>query len=187
MKRKIALIAATAIALGTVAVADGWQARGGHGEGYGHMMERGEGPGGVGRGPMGQMPDFAELDANGDGKLTVDDFAARRAARMAAIDTDGDGAITAEEFAAHAAEQASARAAEMFARLDADGDGVLSADAFAMMNRGPGPERMLDRADTDGDGAVSEAEFDAALERMASMSERGFGMGERRGGRHGHN
>ena len=172
MKRTIAVIAVACATLATVAVAAGATDRAEGGAGIERLMGRGEGHGAFGRGPMGEIPSFAELDADGDGQITAADIEARRAARLAEIDANGDGGIDVDEFTAHAAARASARASEMFARLDADGDGVLSADAIAMLAGGPGPQRMLDRADSDNSGGVSEAEFDAAMERLAEMGPR---------------
>ncbi|PWK55035.1 EF-hand domain-containing protein [Silicimonas algicola] len=124
-------------------------------------------------GPM----DFATLDADGSGEITVEDMEAMRANRFAEFDTNGDGNVTLEEFTAHAQAKAAERAGEMFGRLDADGDGNLSRDALeARMGRGGPGARMIDRFDTDNSGGVSQEEFDAAKERMT----------ERRGMRGGH-
>jgi hypothetical protein len=70
-----------------------------------------------------QMPDYSELDTDGDGKVTAEEFHAFRASRMQAhaaegrkmkhaadapafedLDLDADGSLSAEEFAAHHAE-----------------------------------------------------------------------------------
>jgi len=48
---------------------------------------------------------------------------------FAEIDADGDGAVTQDEFTAAMADRAASRAAATFNRLDADGDGILSRDA----------------------------------------------------------
>ncbi|MEL7026781.1 MAG: EF-hand domain-containing protein [Pseudomonadota bacterium] len=123
--------------------------------------------------------EFSDLDASGDGILTVEDFEARQDARFAEMDANGDGSVDAAEFAAFAAAQASERAAERFDRLDADGDGLLSRDVLeARQSRGRGIERMIERFDTDGDGGLSEAEFDTAREEMR---DRRGGKGGRRG------
>ncbi len=126
--------------------------------------------------------DFATLDADGDGKITLAELEAYRAARVTEIDTDKDGKISAAELSAmHMARmqaRADAMAARMIERHDADGDGLLTAAEFVTP---PAPQRMFDRADTDGDGALTAAEIEAAKERMA---QRGEGRGKGHG--HGH-
>lgn len=156
------LLAATAIVAGAgMAVAQG--------PGMGKDMGRG-----------GPKMDFATLDVDGSGEITVEDLEAKRAERFAQFDTDGDGTVTQEEFIAHAQAQAGERAAEMFARLDADGDGTLSRDVLeGRMNGGPNP-RLITRLDTDGSGGVSEEEFEAAQAKFAERRQGGH-SGERGG------
>ena len=139
-----------------------------------------------GPGSGGERPTFEELDMDGSGEITAEDFAMRRDSRFAEVDTDGDGSVTEAEFLAAAAERAGERAARMFARLDADGDGVLSRDALeARGGRGGGGERMLSRLDEDGSGGVSAEEFEAGMEkfaeRRAKRGKRGGGDGWGRG------
>ena len=131
------------------------------------------------RGPGPRM-DFATLDADGSGEIDASDLEALRQARFAEIDTNGDGKVTQEEFVAHAAARSSERAAEMFARLDADGDGSLSRDALESRGRGNMGERLIQRADADGSGGVSQEEFDAAMERFAERRGGGKHGGKRR-------
>lgn len=123
-----------------------------------------------GHGPRGHMEflDFDKIDANADGKITQDEIAAFRKARVDAADADKDGFLSAEELAAmHLAamtERANGMAAKMIERHDADGDGKLTA---AEMAAPPMPERMFDRLDTDKDGAISKDEAEAAKARFA--------------------
>ena len=59
-----------------------------------------EGPGGMGMmrgGPMAGL-DFAAVDADKDGKITVAEMTAHRAARFAAADTDKDGKLSRAEM-----------------------------------------------------------------------------------------
>lgn len=119
-------------------------------------------------GMMGDRPGFAELDADGSGQITVEDFEMLRAARFAAFDTDGDGQVSRTEFEAEASGRAAERAGEMFVILDVDGDGILSRDVLEMRGGAMGP-RMIERLDTDGDGSVSAEEFEAAGSRRAGM------------------
>jgi len=142
--------------------------------------------GGEGRmGMMGDRPGFAELDADGSGQITVEDFETLRAARFAAFDGDGDGQVSRAEFEAEASGRAAERAGEIFMMLDADGDGVLSRDVLEMRGGAMGP-RMIARLDTDGDGSVSVEEFEAAGSRRAGMHD-GMHDGMRDGQRNGMN
>ena len=118
-------------------------------------------------------PDFATLDADGDGILTQEEMESRGAARFAEADTDGDGGLSADELTAAAAARAAERTARMLERLDTNGDGLLQ--QTEMQPRGDRAGKMFERMDTDGDGGISEAEFDAARARLM----------ERRGERHG--
>ncbi|MCV6593204.1 MAG: calcium-binding protein [Silicimonas sp.] len=128
-----------------------------------------------GHGFEGARPTFEELDVDGSGEITAEDFAALRENRFATMDADGSGDVTKDEFTAAAAARAGERAGARFDRLDADGDGVLSRDVLeSQRGRGMGA-RMLSRIDTDNSGGVSAEEFETAMERM----------GERRGKRKG--
>lgn len=119
---------------------------------------------GAGAGPMAM---FEAADADKDGKVTPDEMAALRTARIASLDADSDGFVTREEMTAYQLEAArsriTARVDAMFTRLDADGDGRLGAPE--LLARGT-PERMFERLDRDGDGAVSKAEAEMARARM---------------------
>ena len=121
-----------------------------------------------------ERPDFATLDLNGDGGITLEEMQAQGAAWFAEADTDGDGALSVAEMTAAAQARAADRAAQMLERLDANGDGLLQQSEMQPRG-GAGMERMFSRLDSNEDGTITEAEFAAAKERF----------GERRGGRHG--
>lgn len=110
---------------------------------------------------------FAEIDANGDGKVTLEELAAHRAALFATADTNGDGSLDADELAARElarfTESLPERTARMIERQDDNGDGRLQA---AEIGQGPMEDHFA-RIDTDDDGAVSKAEAEAAAERLA--------------------
>lgn len=111
---------------------------------------------------------FEELDVDGSGEITTEDFQQLREARFAEMDANGDGSVTIEEFTAAQAARASERATDTFERLDADGDGLLSRDVLE--NRGRGDRmgtRMLTRFDTDNSGGLSAEEFDEARARIS--------------------
>lgn len=125
---------------------------------------------------------FAELDTNGDGTISAEEFAAG-ANRFARADTNGDGLLTAEELAAAGEERAAHRAERMIARLDQNGDGALSEDEITSRRD---PSRMFDRLDANDDGAVSAEEFaDARMGghggKPSGRHDGGFG-GKRHGG-----
>lgn len=141
----------------------------------------GHGPGDMGM--MGPMFDFAQIDANADGKVTKEELAAHRAARAAALDADKDGKISAAELQTQIEARMAARAADMAAHMiemrDTDGDGALSAAELAEPTMGQMGDMMFDRADADDDGAITEDEVAAVRERMAERMEgRGHGMGQ---------
>ena len=126
-------------------------------------------------------PDFATLDANGDGVVTMAELQAQGDARFAARDTNGDGALSAAELQAAGAEHAAERAARMLERLDANGDGLLQQSELQARG-GDRMAQMFDRADANDDGAISEAEFAAAKERRREGGRRhGEGRGPRGG------
>ena len=116
---------------------------------------------------------FAELDANGDGTLTADEFAAGTD-RFARADANGDGLLTVEEIEASGQDRAAKRAERMMARFDANKDGALSKDEITSRRD---PARMFGRLDANDDGAVTAEEF-----AEARMRDHG---GKRGGKRHG--
>ena len=111
----------------------------------------------------GQGPDFATLDTNGDGELTREELQARGAVRFQEADTNGDGLLSEDEIAARGSERLKDRAARMIERMDANGDGQLSQDEIKE-RRNAG--EFFDRMDRDDSGTVTQAEFDAARDKM---------------------
>lgn len=123
-----------------------------------------------------ERPDFATLDANGDGALTLDELQARGAARFAEADANGDGALSAEEMVAAAEARNADRVARMIERHDENGDGLLQQDELPTRGQDRA-ERMFERADANDDGTISEEEFEVAKERM--RAHRGNGRKDR--------
>ncbi|WP_439154782.1 EF-hand domain-containing protein [Yoonia sp.] len=123
-------------------------------------------------------PDFATLDLNSDGGVTMEEMQAQGQARFTAADTDGDGALSVAEMTAAAQARAGARAAQMLERLDSNGDGLLQ-QAEMQPRGGARLDRMFARLDADADGMISEAEFAAAQDHF------GGGKGMHRGDGHG--
>ena len=121
-------------------------------------------------GPKGMHLDFAKLDTNGDGFLTMEEIIARKSARFSAADTNGDGLLSEAEILAHVGPKAREKAAErvrhMIGKRDRDGDGMLS---IAEIGKGKAPKRLFARLDSDGDGAISKEEFETARAKWRSQ------------------
>lgn len=121
-----------------------------------------------------ERPDFATLDLNSDGGLSLEELQAQAEARFANVDTNGDGSISAEELIAAAGERAQERAAKMIERLDDNGDGVLQMDEMPRRGGdGDRAERMFERADANSDGVISEDEFEEIKERRGGRRDGG--------------
>ncbi len=123
-----------------------------------------------------ERPDFATLDLNSDGSVSLEEMQAQGEARFAGVDANEDGALSEEELIATAGARASERAAKMIERHDDNGDGVLQMDEMPRRGGGDRAERMFERVDADGDGVLSQEEFDTAKERHG---ERGGGKRNR--------
>jgi len=108
------------------------------------------------------VPEFSELDADGDGLISVDEMVAFRQLRFDEADTDGDGVLSREEILARIRAEADERVDRMIEWRDADGDGALSpAEAGSREVRAG---RMFRRADADDDGAISPEEYERVLD-----------------------
>jgi hypothetical protein len=90
-------------------------------------QEPGGKPGPRGDGPRGMMQ---HIDADGDGKITLEEFKAPQEGRFAMLDANGDGVIDKDEFGA--------RRMARFSGRDADGNGVLEGDELPARGRGQG-------------------------------------------------
>lgn len=180
--------AAAMIALAAPATARG--PAGGFGGALGGAM----GPGG----PELFTLQFADLDSDGDGRITEAELTARAdglvAARLAGVDSDGDGSVTTEELTEALKAQIQARAgavgdrmgrqakdpaamaqtmaARMMARRDADTDGVLSGDELS-----PAADiaALVDRFDKDDDNAWDAEEFAAVTRGRGGFDTRWSG------------
>ncbi|MCI2398608.1 EF-hand domain-containing protein [Aliiroseovarius subalbicans] len=165
-------------------------------------------------GPMGgagvMQLEFADVDIDGNGQITVEDLIAHGQARFDAADTNSDGALDADEMAAQAKARMEDRQGRAEARGDGKGDrkgdrqgakaekrmgwmieniierrdadksGTLSFDEISPDTTKL--DRMIDRFDTDDDNAISADEFDAA---QKEMFERHAGKDGRKDGRKG--
>ena len=132
------------------------------------------------QGMRGDRPDFATLDADGDGLVTLEELQAQGIARFEDVDTDGSGTLSAEEMAAardaRMAERAESRISRVIERLDTDEDGAVSFEELQARG-GDRAERMFERADADGDGAISAEEFEEVKERRGGRGHRDGGKG----------
>lgn len=123
---------------------------------------------------------FEQIDANSDGVLTMEEFQAPATSKFSDVDTNGDGQLDAEELMAAAERERAQMIERLMERKDTNGDGMLSMEEMASRNSG----QFFEKADEDGNGEISQAEWDAAKEKMRGQGRRGHG---RRGhGGHGH-
>jgi hypothetical protein len=131
-------------------------------------MERGQG-----FMPFGPEFDFATVDSDGDGKLSLAEVDAFKAARFAEVDADGNGTVDAAELLAHQEAQRmnrmQMRAEAMIQNRDTDGDGVLSAEEMGNAPR----VSLFDRLDRDKDGAISQEELALMQQRMQGHMQNG--------------
>ena len=109
---------------------------------------------------------FMRADANNDGVVTREEFAASRVAEFARLDANHDGELSRDEMRAGRhwggrGEDGGGRG-DRLARLDANGDGNISRQEFEA-----GPSGMFDRLDTNHDGVISAQEREAARDLMA--------------------
>lgn len=139
---------------------------------------------------------LAEMDANKDGKVTLEEAKATASAHFAAADANKDGFLDAEEMRAmhkgHTAkgpgpkgmarfdkngdgtisrDEAPPRMLQRFDELDANHDGAIDQQELAAMRKGhgKGPAHPGARMDADGDGKVSAAEHADGVEKMFKM------------------
>ncbi len=148
-----------------------------HGKGKGLARFDRDGNGVVTRDEMRttEIERFDKVDANHDGRLTLDEIQAFHrelaAKRFAEKDTNNDGKLSRSEV--------SRMPDEVFSRLDLNKDGVLTPDELA--NRGgrfqSHAERRFQHADANGDGAISKDEALAGADkRFARLDTNGDGV-----------
>jgi Ca2+-binding EF-hand superfamily protein len=118
---------------------------------------------------------FVRLDANGDGKIQLDEIPEERRPMfeklIARNDKDGDSALSPGEFASESpvqtvsAKRPQRDPALLFKRLDANSDGKVVADEAPEARR-ESIAKMIQRADKDGDSALSLEEFTVVMNRV---------------------
>lgn len=102
------------------------------------------------------LASFDRVDADGDGAISRAEYRSVQAARWPQIDRNGDGYLTEDDFPRAAARRARMQLAEI-AYLDTDGDGRISQNEFV-----DGQPPLFRRADQNGDGALTRSEVQAA-------------------------
>ena len=111
------------------------------------------GRGGMGMGMMGgpvveQL--MREVDTNGDGRITQAEIDAAVDARFARFDANKDGRLSLDEFAALWADLTRPAMVRAFQFMDPDGDGSVTRAEV-----GQKASRLVQRFDRNGDGALS--------------------------------
>jgi Ca2+-binding EF-hand superfamily protein len=94
------------------------------------------------------------LDANKDGRLSLDEVKPRMDKRLALIDSDGDKAITSAEIDAMLQKRLERRRIRIMELLDGNRDGTITQAEFDRV-----VEDMFDKADVDNNGGVDLAEL----------------------------
>lgn len=114
------------------------------------------GPGG-GMGPGTMMLEW--LDEDDDGTVTLEEFQAGHAERFTEMDANGDGEITPDEFKTPPKPKET-RMQRMFRRLDANKDGVVTLDEFEKRS-----EVKFERFDLNGDKVITIEEMQQVMMR----------------------
>ncbi len=93
---------------------------------------------------------FDEADTDGNGAVTQAEVDAYRSAQLGEVDASGDGALSIDEFDTLYRAFTRSRMVDAFQALDADGDGLISPEE---MDRSV--TRFVERMDRDGDGTLT--------------------------------
>lgn len=102
-----------------------------------------------------------QADTNNDGQVTKAEFIAHRAQQFARMDRNSDGFITMDDVPRLMAGRFQPRLQMLQQQFDANHDGKVSRDEFVN-----GPTRGFDLADANHDGIVTREEVKTALARM---------------------
>ncbi len=103
------------------------------------------------------------IDGDKDGWISRAEFMQSRMAQFRRLDADGDGAVSNEEWAARRANANPERVQRAFERFDRNGDGKISSDEWAAAS-----EQLFARIDRDRDGFLTEDETSAVRGRRAA-------------------
>ncbi len=108
-----------------------------------------------------------QFDTDQDGKISREEFAAKRAKGFERVDTDKSGTLSLEEMKARCKnERCTQMVTKRFAKLDKNNDGSVAKDEFANMT-------MFNRLDKDKDGYISESELPGRKGKMPRADKSG--------------
>ncbi len=114
----------------------------------------------------GTRPDFfahmlEQMDTNGDGRISLDEYVAAAGARFKSIDTQNKGSIDAADIASSPAAVAriDQRAESIVKRLDTAGNGYVTNDEFLAS-----AQKRFARLDSNGDGKLTPNELSSPRE-----------------------
>ena len=119
----------------------------------------------VGQGGIGPGVVINDVDADGDGRISRDEYVAARDRNFERYDSNGDGSLGEADFPrASDYRRALGRIEDRIRDADGNGDGLLSRE-----ERHGAPTVIFDRADTSRDGYLSQSEIAAARKAFASQ------------------